>query len=405
MSTVYVNSNYYGYQIDSTHFNTLQEAWDNYPGGPDAEIEIQDSSQHSLNMNSLNQEMNAIDSLTIIGTAAFPDDYPIITISAVTFVPSIVTIEKVTLDGQNTAPSFPANTFDSFSLIRSVVRRYDNPFLAGVQFKSGAITCEYSLFNANGEVSDNPIFDITGTNGLQNTVSNHLVCRYCTFFENGGTGGIYDNAHNGTIASNEQSVLPVFEHCIISDSSNGSQSWLNAPAATISGPTGMYLNCDFNLLGVADFPSGTYPATNRVETGDTFVGGTPSQTANPSLWQLDDTSLGLAFIDNVGVNVTFTSGTDIITMSGSHSPNDGTQVKFVENGTLPPEINVDDVYYVVNARAAANDEFQISLTEGGAVYTFSGGSIPPNAVKMLSNVAQSGDIAGVRGDQTKDVGC
>lgn len=71
--------------------------------------------------------------------------------------------------------------------------------------------------------------------------------------------------------------------------------------------------------------------------------------------------------DAVRVVVTFTNGTNIINETG-HSLSVGSSLTFHDTaGTLPAELRVDVVYYVINTNA---NDFQVSYTLGGPAVTF-----------------------------------
>ena len=74
----------------------------------------------------------------------------------------------------------------------------------------------------------------------------------------------------------------------------------------------------------------------------------------------------IAWTDAATTEVTFTNGTNTVNCS-AHGLSNGTSIRFSTGGTLPAEIRDDQFYWIVNA---ATDTFQVSRTEGGAVYTF-----------------------------------
>lgn len=100
------------------------------------------------------------------------------------------------------------------------------------------------------------------------------------------------------------------------------------------------------------------------------------------IWWFNDTDTYQPWAsDIVDDTITFNSGTDKVLLT-AHGLIDGDQVSFVSSGTLPNNLALNTVYYVVNK---TNDDFQISLTEGGDVVDIGSGGSGTHMLSWLTN--------------------
>jgi uncharacterized phage protein gp47/JayE len=95
--------------------------------------------------------------------------------------------------------------------------------------------------------------------------------------------------------------------------------------------------------------------------------------------------------------VTFTNGTNIVNWT-SHTLSDGDGVQFESTGTLPAELASVTQYWVVNSNT---NDFQVALTQGGSVVTFTDDGTPTSKVliarppKSFESVVQGGTDAAI----------
>jgi surface protein len=142
----------------------------------------------------------------------------------------------------------------------------------------------------------------------------------------------------------------------------------------------------FNNLDARVAPSQTLTISNNwgaptpvTLTGTTSVGGTTISMANTTGiavgMQVTGTGSPLTTIRTV----TFTDAGDLINLT-SHGLSNGDEMSFSGVGSTTGLIT-NKIYYVVNAAA---NTFQVSLTQGGAAVTFTGGG--PGGIRYRTQV-------------------
>ena len=94
--------------------------------------------------------------------------------------------------------------------------------------------------------------------------------------------------------------------------------------------------------------------------------------ANESYFATASVSLDCSLVDSTTIDtVTFVNTSNLITVSGTAAPADGTAIQFTNSGgALPAEIDASTRYYVINSGTPSADDFQISTSVGGSALAF-----------------------------------
>jgi hypothetical protein len=158
---------------------------------------------------------------------------------------------------------------------------------------------------------------------------------------------------------------------------------VNIPDSTVKSKLAFRDNTTDTVIEDTDIPK----KVNAVFTEDIYERFTVSTNGTATYTGLEDTTVllsGSMFLEpalgvakllagyfaklvNGTYTVTFNNTTDVVNEVGHSRSNGDTIMFFNSGGALPAEIADDNFYYVVNV---ATDNFQISLTEGGAAVDF-----------------------------------